>query len=416
MPAEVASYAVVGARLRGRPGRWRIDVRDGLVTGIGPDTAETGPSDPIDIFDVGGQLVLPGFVDLHVHLDKAYQLRHLDRSGEDFSGIAGALRATAALRDVIPLAEVERNGRRVLATMASGGTVAARVHVEVSPTSDPAAVRMHRDLAAGHPDMALELTAFAQHGTTSDRAVLARMEAALGEGCTVVGGCPYADVDPLGHLDQMIALAVESGAPLDLHLDLSDDVRDLLLGEVVPRVERAGLQGRVVVGHVTALTAAAPEQVRELAVAVAGAGIAVVSIPSTDLYLSGRAADRAPTRGVTRIAELAAAGVAVSVASNNYENAFTPVTMPSLSQAAWLASLTNYLATEAQQLHLLDAITSTPRASLWIAAPGLDVGRPVGAVALPVAEPVEVIRRAARPTWVLTASGALRPEAGVLAT
>jgi cytosine deaminase len=203
--------------------------------------------------------------------------------------------------------------------MVAGGTVATRVHVEVSP-SDPEAVPLHVSLAASNPDIPVDLVAFAQHGSTGHREAVRRLEAAMSDGCSVVGGCPYADEDPLGHLDQVIGLAVDTGAPLDLHLDLSDRVEEVLLDQVVPRVEKAGLQGRVVVGHVTALTAAPPATVKEIATAVAGAGITVVSIPTTDLYLSGRGTEQAPTRGVTRIAEFTAAGVPVVLASNNYEN------------------------------------------------------------------------------------------------
>ena len=398
----MASYTITGATLRGRQGTWRIDVRRGVVDAIVKD----GDGAPADAIDIEGQLVLPGFADLHVHLDKAYQLAGLQQLGEDYDDLEGALSATARLRDVVSLSEIEKNAQRLLTTMAVGGTVAARAHVEISPSADPALVEVHRSLASSNPGLVLELTAFAQHGTTSDAGLLRRMERALEDGCTVVGGCPYADADPLGHLDQMIALAVAADGPLDLHLDFSDDVADILLDAVVPRVEAAGLQGRVVVGHLTALTAAAPAQVRELANATAGAGITVVSIPTTDLYLSGRKAQQAPTRGVTRIEELSAAGVPVALASNNHENAFTPVTLPSLSQAAWLASLTNYLATRNQQLRLLDAITDVPRAAMATVVPGLAVGAPVGAIALPVADPVDVVRTSARPSWMLTADGA----------
>jgi cytosine/creatinine deaminase len=409
----VTSYAIRGARLRGLDGTWRVGVEEGVVSTVRPDVPDPEHSDDGvgEVVDVGGSLVLPGFVDLHVHLDKAYQLDRLDGLGEDYSGLEGALRATARVRQLVTTADLERGAQRVLDTMAAGGTVAARAHVEVSPSSDPAAVGLHLDLAATNPDLLLELTAFAQHGTTADPSVLRRMERALADGCSVVGGCPYADPDPLGHLDRMIALAVDAGVPLDLHLDLSDDAGDILLDQVVPRVEAAGLQGEVVVGHVTALTAAPPGRVSEIAAAVAGAGITVVSIPTTDLYLSGRGTTQAPTRGVTRIAELLEHDVPVALGSNNYENAFTPVTLPSLSHAAWLASLTNYLATSAQQLRLLDAITSVPAAATRMRVPSLDVGAPVGAVAFAVEEAVDVVRAAARPTWRVTARGPVRLDA-----
>ena len=407
------SFVLHNASLQGRTGLWTVTVDHGRVSTITPTPTDTTPTpDPhntVHRVDLGGHLLLPGMVDIHIHLDKAYQLVQLEElsSGRD-PGIDAALALSAQLRNTLTLDTIADNARRVLDTLISGGTVAARVHVEIGPNSDPATVRMHRDLADEYPDLLLQLTAFAQYGTTTDPNALAQLEQALDDGCSVVAGCPYADTDPIRHLDQMIALAKDRNLPLDLHLDLSDDPRALLLDEVVMRVEKAELQGQVLVGHVTTLTALSPERVRELATAAAGAGIAVAAIPSTDLYLSGRTTDTAPTRGVTRIAELLDAHVPVCLASNNYENAFTPVTMPSLTHAAWLASLTNHMGSTTAQLKLLDAISAVPRTLLGPDVPGLAIGDVVGAAVFDTPSPVDVVRRAARPIALVSAHHGLR--------
>ncbi len=411
------SLVLHNASLRERPGLWTVTVDDGRVSTIEPSTPEPAPrhgtgsqgSDTMrDEFDLRGHLLVPGLVDIHVHLDKAYQLTKLEEiSTGSNQGIEDALALSATLRGALTPDTIADNARRVLETMIEGGTVGARAHVEISPQSDPATVRMHRDLAVEYPAILLQLTAFAQYGTTSEPGALPLMEQALDDGCSVVAGCPYADPDPIGHLEHMIALARDRSLPLDLHLDLSDDPSALLLDEVVTRVEKAGLQGQVLVGHLTTLTALAPERVRDLAAAAAGAGIAVAAIPTTDLYLSGRDTDNAPTRGVTRIAELIAADVPVCLASNNYENAFTPVTMPSLTHAAWLASLTNHMGSTAAQLSLFDAISEVPRALLGSKVPGLEIGGIVGAAVFDAQSPVEVVRRAAHPVAVVSATHGL---------
>ncbi|MGC5249511.1 amidohydrolase family protein [Gordonia sp. DT219] len=389
------------ARLRQSEDLWDIEVKDGRVAAI--VKSGTHQHRVAETHDIGGRILLPGFVDVHVHLDKAFQLPYLDVSASGHTGIQEALRTTADLRASMSLDTIVENADRTLRLMVNGGTVAARVHVEISAESDPAMVGVHRELAKAHPEIHLELAAFAQHGTTSCPEIHARMVRALNEGCSVVAGCPYADSDPIRHLDEMIALAIEYDAPLDLHLDLSDDPEDLMLAEVVPRVEKAGLEGRVLIGHVTALTAVSPERVKELVAAASGAGISVVAIPTTDLFLSGRDQLSAPTRGVTRIEEFAAAGVPVALASNNYENAFTPVSMPCLSQAAWLASLTNYMATADQQLTLLDGVTNIPRRVIQSAVPGLAIGDLIGASVFDVDQAVDVVRSAARPIELISA-------------
>ncbi|MBB1024241.1 amidohydrolase family protein, partial [Dietzia sp. DQ12-76] len=42
-------------------------VRDGLVAAIGPDAGADLPGDA-EVHDLGGAVLLPGFVDLHTHL------------------------------------------------------------------------------------------------------------------------------------------------------------------------------------------------------------------------------------------------------------------------------------------------------------------------------------------------------------
>lgn len=374
-----------------------VVVVDGRVSDIAPTSAQRDSDD----VDLEGRLLLPGFVDLHVHLDKAFQLAALDqRGGDGVGGLAAAIAATAALRRDQSIDDIRVNAERLIDLMRDGGTVAARAHVEVGPDAPPELVDLHLELARQRNDVSLELCAFAQHGTTGHDGVVARLEAALRRGVAVLGGCPYSDDDPRGHLSLMLDMAREHDVPLDLHLDLSDDAADVMLGEVARAVMEAGLEGRVVVGHATALTALPPDEVAEIAALVCDAGITVVAIPTTDLYLSGRDAHAAPTRGVTRIRELWRAGVAVALATNNHENAFTPVSTPSLSQVAWLASLTNHIGSRDEQLALLDAITEVPRRCLTIEPPGLKVGKPLAAAAFDVTEAVDVVRASARPCAV----------------
>jgi cytosine/creatinine deaminase len=59
------------------------------------------------------------------------------------------------------------------------------------------------------------------------------------------------------------------------------------------------------------------EQIRE-------AGISIVTVPATDLYLGGRKDQANQRRGLTPVKALYNAGVNVAYSSNNVRNAFTP--------------------------------------------------------------------------------------------
>ena len=60
-----------GARTPDRAGRVDLALRDGRIARIAPRVAEAGGQE----IDVGGQLVIPGLVESHFHLDKACSAR-----------------------------------------------------------------------------------------------------------------------------------------------------------------------------------------------------------------------------------------------------------------------------------------------------------------------------------------------------
>ena len=170
---------------------------------------------------------------------------------------------------------------------------------------------------------------------------------------TVVGGCPYVDADPARHLDQVFALAERHGAPVDLHLDFSDDVGRSLLGLVVERTRAHAMRGRVTIGHVTTLAAMAPDHQARALDALAAAGISLVVLPATDLYLAGHG--EPGTRSLAPWERALDAGVRVAIANNNLENPFAPFGNGNLLQAAWLAGLVRRSAAPARRRALLDA-------------------------------------------------------------
>lgn len=352
-----------------------IHIADGVITGVDPAEPTKSLQDSNPEIDIAGRVVIPGLVDAHVHLDKAYLMPELEARGAfQGGGLGDAMRVTKQLRAELPLAAVIPGMRRVLQQMRRTGTVAARAHVEIDRDVDPAIVSVHREVARDFADIRVQLSAFPQNGLTHDRAVMGRMERALDDGCTVVGGCPYADADPASHLELVAALARDRGLPLDLHLDLTDDPDASQLELVLPIIERAGLAGRVTLGHMTVLSAWPPARVREIGRRLCGLGISVVAIPTTDVWLSGRTSGRPGVRGVAPVAALMSAGVSVALASNNHQNAFTPVGSGGLLRVAWLAALLCQIGDEAGQLRLLEAVTSTPAAILGLGTWGVQPG------------------------------------------
>jgi cytosine deaminase len=380
--------AVRNARVVAGPGGGLVDVviGDGRITAVVP--AGAGPARG---FDVEGRVVLPGLVDAHVHLDKAYQLDALAEAGASLGTLAQAIDATAAVHRRLTDTDRVAAAERLLARMVRHGTTAARVHVELSPSTGLDSLRWHLALADAWADrITLQLVAFPQHGLFSDPGVPALMEEALLAGAEVVGACPYADDDPARHIAHVVELAARSDRPLDLHIDFTGDpgVHDLDLVVDAVRPRRWG-PGRVTAGHATSLAAMDPDDIDSRARELAALGIGVVSLPATDLFLVGSLAP---------LPALVEAGVTVALGTNNVANAFTPYGDGSLLQMAWLAGLVAGFQPGSGHTSLLAMVTSSPASLLGFGRYGVVAGAPADLVVLDtdrteqaVSAPAEVV-------------------------
>jgi cytosine deaminase len=351
--------AITGARL-GAAGEQTLSFAGGRVAEIGPCLRGAANS----LLDAGGRAVVPAFVDAHVHLDKAF----LDAHGACAPRLDAAISAVAALRQTIPLERVRAHAERALALLVRSGVVAARVHAEVDPAVGLSLVELQQELAARFAErIELQLVAFPQRGLEL-AGTRELMEAALRAGVPVVGGCPYVDRDPRRHLDFVFTLAERHDAPIDLHLDFSDDPGRSLLALVAERVRAHGVTGRVTLGHVTTLAALAPDAQAAALDLLASAGIALVVLPATDLYLAGHG--EPGTRSLAPIARARRAGVRVAIANNNIQNPFAPFGNASLLHAAWLAGIVQRISDGESPGFLLEAISHEPAAILGLARHG----------------------------------------------
>jgi cytosine/creatinine deaminase len=361
---------ILGARVAGHVVPQTLRLGGAHVAELLPPEAASGspPAAPGASLDAAGHVLSPAFIDAHVHLDKALLLGVAEARGPLEPRLEAAILAVAALRDSVALEQIERNAERVLHRLVRHGVSAARAHVEVDPAVGTRLVELQIALAERWSErVALQLVAFPQRGLELPN-MLDLMHAALALGVPVVGGCPYVDRDPRQHLDRVFQLAERYRAPIDLHLDFSDDPDRSLLGLVIERTLAHGLQGNVTIGHVTTLAAMAPDAQGRALDALAAADIALVVLPATDLYLAG--AGEPGSRSLAPIERARAAGVRVAIANNNIHNPFSPFGNANLLAAAWLAGITRRAASPEARKGLLDAITHAPAQILGLGAHG----------------------------------------------
>ena len=114
------------ARIDGRnDGLADVGIRDGRIAAIEPALPSGGPEEILD-----GQLVLPGLVETHIHLDKSCIM---DRCRIVEGTLQEAISETARAKAAFTEDDIDARARRTLEKVILAGTQFMRTHVEVDP-------------------------------------------------------------------------------------------------------------------------------------------------------------------------------------------------------------------------------------------------------------------------------------------
>jgi len=379
----VTDFILSGAKMAGLAGPVDIGVAKGLITAIAPSLPGNTRVEAL------GGWVFPGYVDAHIHLDKAHILERCDMTR---GGLAHAVEETARAKAGFTTEDVYRRASRVVDAAVGHGTMALRSFVEVDPR---VGLRGLDALLALREDrkhqITLQICAFAQEGITNEPETLTLLSRAMEMGADLVGGCPYRDPDPVAHIAHVFDLAQRFDCDADFHIDFDLDPETSDLPALIAATEARGWGGRVVAGHASKLSAMAPGDVATMAARLRDAGIGVVALPATDLFLMGRDADRLQPRGVAPLAGMARAGVRCAVASNNIMNPFTPYGDANLVRMANLFANVAHLSTD-DDLQACFGMVAGDAAALIGLPHRLAVGAPATMVLLSAPTPAMAVR------------------------
>lgn len=383
-----ADLVLRNARVAGFDELIDITVTGGIVTALGPKITCEAASEE----DLGGRVAFPGFVDSHVHLDKACIL---DRCSICAGTLKEAVRETAAAKAGFTEDDVYARAASVVEKAILHGTTRMRTFVEVDPRAGLRSFHAIRRIKADYAfALDIQICAFAQDGLTQEPATLDLLDHALSGGADLVGGCPYTDPDPVRHVSLIFDMAEKHGVDVDFHLDFDLDPAGSDLPAVIPQTMARGYQGRVAVGHMTKLSAMPRKELQHLISDLRGAGIALVTLPSTDLFLMGREHDHTVPRGVAPAHLFAQAGVTAAIATNNVLNPFTPYGDASLSRMANLYANVMQLSRDDELSTVFSMVSDAP-ARILQTTYGLKLGGPADIVVLDARAPVSVIREIA---------------------
>ncbi|MFD9627321.1 amidohydrolase [Peribacillus muralis] len=291
-------------------GLFHLLIEDGKVTQIVKD-GETISND-VPVEDAKGLLVLPSFIEKHVHLDKTL--------------MGDVWRACTPSSGVIDRFE---NEKKVLPTIATSTQVRAESLLEVLLASGSTHVRTHVDI---YPEVKLqnleqvqqaletysnrlssEIVAFAQHGLLRSNSVKLVREA-LRNGAGIVGAVDPATIDNdiEASLVQLMDLAVEANADVDLHLHDPGHLGTFTMKRLAALTKQAGWEGRVAISHAFGIGDVSKAEAYDLANILRDAGVSIVtSVPIN--------------RQMPPVDLLHERGVEVSVGNDNIFDVWSPL-------------------------------------------------------------------------------------------
>jgi cytosine deaminase len=373
-----------------------IGIARGKIAEIAPVISSDAPQE-----DAGDRLVTPGFVDTHIHLDKSCIL---DRCALREGTLQEAIAQVAAAKSGFTEDDIYARGRRTLEKAIVQGTMRMRSHVEIDPRVGlkgfNALRRLKRDYAWA---IDLEICIFPQEGLLNDPGTEELLVAACEQGADLIGGCPYTDTNPHGQIARIFDVARRFDLDIDFHLDFDLDASWMDLDEVCRQTQAHRYGGRVAVGHVTKISALPPAQLVSLAQRLANVGVAVTALPSTDLFLMGRASDHNVPRGVAPVHTLMQHGVTCSLATNNVLNPFTPFGDCSLVRMANLYANVAQAGAPHQLATCFDLVTTQPARLMNLQDYGVAVGNPADFVVLDCGDTAMAVAEISQPLFGLKA-------------
>lgn len=372
------SLKIINVTLPDRKDYWNVATADGCITEITAAGSQLPATD--ETIDATGKLLIPGLVDAHVHLDKALLL---DRYPAVEGTFSEALQKTFQAKQEYTVADIQARARTIIERAIAFGTTAMRTHVEVDPIlqlkSLEALLPLKQEYAWG---IDLQLAIFAQEGITNQPGTTDLLRKAMAMGGDAIGSAPYTDPDPEENIRIVFDLAREFDRDVDFHLDFLDDDEPLLLPLVIEQTLKRNWRDRVCLGHMTKLAGLPPDHLATFIPQLKEAGIAILALPATDLYMMARRDTHNVRRGVAPIDYLAEAGVKVGLATNNVQNLFTPFGDGDVLKICTLLAQVLQLGTTASHQLCLDMATIRAARAIGIDNYGIETGKAADLVLL----------------------------------
>ena len=276
--------------------------------------------------------LIPCLVDAHVHIDKTYVVHEVGAADGD---LRKAIELMGKHRANWTAADITQRMERALQDAYNHGTRAMRTHIDWVDQAVPQAAQVFETLRQKwRGRLVLQCVSLTPldnfdsptggQSIAQELAHINRRGDSLSGEAALLGAFVYRNPDMRAKLQRVFDLARAHDLRLDFHVDEGLDADACGLRMIAELTIANGYHGKVTCGHCCSLSVQPLEAAQATLELCREAGIFLIALPTTNLYLQG-AWDSTPVeRGITRLKEALAQGIQAIVATDNVADGFYP--------------------------------------------------------------------------------------------
>ena len=381
------------ATIQGHSGVKDIGIQGGRILAI-EDRIEIRGREEIH---AQGYLVSPGFVDVHIHIDKALTLDRYDwalREQQPTCRLTSVFE-TNKVKPTFTVDDVKARAIRVAEMCAVQGITTIRTHAEVDPVVGLIGIKgvmeakqACRDLI----DIQVVANAFCGYyygeGFAGTPDIEKMFREAIEMGVDAVGGVTEADPDARAHIDFIFSLAKEYDLDVDFHCDQITTPPPFNIPYIADKTMAEGMEGRVLLGHCIALGHVSPDERQKAIKKLQEAQVSICITPYTTIQ--------------ERLEQPAEGGVSVSYISDNIRDPWAAFGNADMLQLALFVARLGTWRSNQELDRIFDMGTLGAAKSIGLADQhGVGIGNQADLVILEAKSGHEAIVDQARKLWVL---------------
>jgi cytosine deaminase len=381
---------IEGVRPHGAGDLVAVAIDGGLIHSIGPDASELTAAEHID---GNGGIVLPSFVEPHIHLDKVLTRQF---PGANVESWEEAEASQSRVKRTFTPESVESRASRAIELAISNGVGLMRAHVAIDTAQDLISLEGVLGARERWADaIEIEIVALIEESIVEHPELLTRAREAMRRGANVIGGIPNVEHGAAGqlrHLEALFDIADEFDTPLDAHVDYDADPSQKTLEMLADLTLQRRFEGRVLASHCCALATYPQHESERVIEKVRRADITVCISPLANLQQVGLIGRLPVHRGSSRTKELLDAGVNVAAGTDNMNDMWFAFGRLDPLETAYVAILSAALRTEAEVAAGLQMVTDRAARALGRSERAIATGAPADLVVLEAEDLTDVLR------------------------